>query len=113
MDARAVYRGRQNGTPYWFNAIQKLDHHTGEMTLHDYGEGRFTSEANFIPRAGSTAEDDGYLLSIVYNHERRKSEIVIVDAQDMQAEIAVIPLEHHVPFGFHGGFYNEVFEHTP
>jgi len=103
----------ENGTPYWFNAMQKLDHHTGEMSLHDYGEGRFTSEANFVPRAGSNAEDDGYLLSIVYNHERRKSEIVIVDAQDMQAEIAVIPLEHHVPFGFHGGFYNEVFENAP
>jgi len=31
----------------------------------------------------------------------------------MQREVAVIALEHHVPFGFHGGFYNEVFERAP
>ena len=71
--------------------------------------GRFTSEANFVPRVENAAEDDGYLISIVYNHARKKSEVVILDAQNMQRELAVIPLDHHVPFGFHGGFYQETF----
>ncbi|MCB1703640.1 MAG: carotenoid oxygenase family protein [Halioglobus sp.] len=99
----------ENGTPYSFNAFQKVDHRTGELKLHDFGEGRFTAEPNFIPRAGGAAEDDGYLVSIVYNHTRKKSEIVIVDAADMQRELAVVPLTHHVPFGFHGNFYEQTF----
>jgi all-trans-8'-apo-beta-carotenal 15,15'-oxygenase len=100
----------ENGTPYWFNAYQKIDHRTGELKVHDFGEGRFTSEANFVPAREGGEEDEGYLVSIVYNHARKKSEIVIVDACDMQRELAVIPLDHHVPFGFHGNFYPEVFE---
>ena len=99
----------ENGTPYGFNAFQKVDHDTGELRIHDFGEGRFSSEPNFVPSGKTDAEDDGYLVSIVYNHARAKSEVVIVDARDMQRELAVIPLEHHVPFGFHGGFYSETF----
>ena len=99
----------ENGTPYDFNAYQKIDHEKGELTLHDYGEGRFTSEANFVPSLDRAGEDAGYLVSIVYNHTRGKSEVVIVDADDMQREVAVIPLRHHVPFGFHGNFYPQVF----
>jgi carotenoid cleavage dioxygenase-like enzyme len=34
---------------------------------------------------------------------------VILDAREMQRELAVIPLDHHVPFGFHGGYYGETF----
>jgi all-trans-8'-apo-beta-carotenal 15,15'-oxygenase len=111
VDNRYTWLGTivENGTPYGFNAFQKIDHQTGELKVHDYGEGRFTSEANFIPRGENSAEDDGYLISIVYNHARKKSEIVILDACDMQRELAVIPLNHHVPFGFHGGFYQETF----
>ncbi|MCB1688419.1 MAG: carotenoid oxygenase family protein [Halioglobus sp.] len=100
----------ENGTPYSFNAFQKVDHQTGELKVHDFGEGRFTSEPNFIPAREGTSEDDGYLISIVYNHTRQKSEVVILDAGDMQREMAVIPLEHHVPFGFHGNFYKQTFE---
>jgi all-trans-8'-apo-beta-carotenal 15,15'-oxygenase len=99
----------ENGTPYGFNAVQKVDHQTGELKLHDFGSGRFTSEVNFIPAGEHTVEDEGYLISIVYNHARRKSEVVILDAREMRDELAVIPLDHHVPFGFHGGFYSETF----
>ncbi|MDX1733486.1 MAG: carotenoid oxygenase family protein [Halioglobus sp.] len=99
----------ENGTPYNFNAYQKIDHQTGELKLHDFGEGRFTSEANFVPRAGAAAEDDGYLVSVVYNHATGRSEVVIVDARDMAHEVAVIPLSTHIPFGFHGNFYPQTF----
>lgn len=99
----------ENGTPYNFNACQKIDHQTGEVKVHDFGEGRFTSECNFVSRGADYAEDDGYLVSIVYKHASKKSEVVIVDAVDMQREIAVIPLQHRIPFGFHGNFYTRTF----
>lgn len=99
----------ENGTPYGFNAYQKVDHLSGELRVHDFGAGRFASEPNFIPRDDGAAEDDGYLIAIVYNDARKKSEVVIVDAVGMQQELAVIPLDHHVPFGFHGNFYRQTF----
>ena len=99
----------ENGTPYWFNAYQKIDHQTGELKVHDFGPGRFTSEANFIPATDGSRDDAGYLISIVYNDERRKSEVVLLDAQDMEREIAVIPLDNRIPFGFHGNFYPQTF----
>ena len=99
----------ENGTPYGFNAFQKIDHDTGELRLCDFGAGRFTSEANFIPAAGASNEDDGYLVCMVYNQARDKSEIVLVDAQTM-TEIAVVRLQQQIPFGFHGNFYPQVFK---
>ncbi|ARN75617.1 carotenoid oxygenase family protein [Oceanicoccus sagamiensis] len=99
----------ENGTPYGFNAYQKIDHHTGEVSLHDFGEGRFTSELNFIPKANAQTEDDGYLIGIIYNHHKGNSEVVILDAKDIQTEIAIIPLQQTIPFGFHGGFYPQTF----
>lgn len=60
----------------------------------------------------AAAEDDGYLASIVYNAEREKSEVVIVDATDLQREVAVVPLRHHIPYGFHGSFCHKTFEQS-
>ncbi|MCP5128592.1 MAG: carotenoid oxygenase family protein [Pseudomonadales bacterium] len=100
----------ENGTPWDFNALQKIDHASGRVIAHDFGPGRFTSEACFVAAPNAADEDDGYLVSIVYNADRKKSEVVIVDARELQDEIAVIPLHHHLPFGFHGNFYHQTFE---
>ena len=99
----------ENGTPWDFNALQKIDHQTGAVTLHDFGARRFCSEASFVQAHPGAAEDEGYLLSIVYNAARKLSEVVIVDAQHLGTELAVIPLRHHLPFGFHGSFYQNVY----
>ena len=64
-----------------------------------------------LSRASDAAsnEDDGYLVCMVYNQARDKSEIVLVDAQTM-TEIAVVRLQQQIPFGFHGNFYPQVFK---
>lgn len=98
-----------NGTPFTFNALVKLDTETGAYQTRDYGENRYTSEALFAPREGASSEDDGYLLSFVYDATRHATDIVILDARDPQEELAAVKLSHHVPFGFHGHFTNEVF----
>ncbi len=99
----------QNGTPYSFNALQKVDWDSGEARCFDFGPGRFTSEALFIPAGDSAAEDQGYLLAVVFNAHSGNSEVVIVDAADMDAELATIRLCHHVPYGFHGVFVPRIF----
>ena len=53
-------------------------------------EGRFASEAVFVPRAGPSSgeEDDGYLLFYVYDRHRAASELVVLDARDAERCVA-------------------------
>ena len=99
----------ENGTPYSFNALQKIDNETGEVDVYDFGPGRFTSEALFVPRNRDAAEDDGWLVAIVFNGNTGKSEVSLVDARTMDSEVAVASLHHHIPFGFHGFWEPRVF----
>jgi all-trans-8'-apo-beta-carotenal 15,15'-oxygenase len=98
-----------NGTPFSFNALIKLNTETGAYLARDYGQNRYTSEALFAPRESARSEDDGYLLSFVYDTTRHRTDVVILDACNPQEEIAAVKLSHHVPFGFHGHFTDEVF----
>lgn len=99
----------ENGTPYSFNAVQKVDNDTGEVKVFDFGAGRFTSEVQFIPLHEGADEDEGVLASVVYNAHTGNSELVLVDARDMTEEVASAPLQHHIPYGFHGFYTSEVF----
>lgn len=99
----------ENGTPYSFNALQKVELATGRGQIYDLGPGRFTSEALFIPRTPDAAEDDGWLIAVVFNAHSGKSEICMVDARNMDREVAIIHLDHHIPYGFHGHFAHQVF----
>lgn len=77
----------------------------GRTEVHDFGKGCATMEPMFVEREGSTAEDDGYVLCVVYNAERNASELVILSTQDFTGEpLAVVELPVRVPFGFHGGW---------
>ncbi|OLT28327.1 hypothetical protein BJF83_15705 [Nocardiopsis sp. CNR-923] len=59
----------------------------------------------FVPAEGATAEDDGYLLTIVSDLRRRLSELVVLDARDPTGEpVATVELPHHVPLGVHGSW---------
>jgi carotenoid cleavage dioxygenase-like enzyme len=66
----------------------------------------YPGEAIFVARDNATAEDDGVLLSIVYNANTGCSLLAIIDAITMQ-EIAEVYLPFHLPFGLHGNFYQE------
>jgi carotenoid cleavage dioxygenase-like enzyme len=77
----------------------------GTSELHDYGAGRVTLEPLFVPRSAEAAEDDGWVMSYVYDATTDRSDVVILDAQDFRGEpIATIHLPVRVPFGFHGSW---------
>ncbi len=86
-----------------FPAILKHDVETGTAIAHELGGGRSTGEAVFAPRAGATAEDDGYLMSWVYDPVSAASEFLVLDARDM-TERARVRLPVRVPYGFHGSW---------
>jgi carotenoid cleavage dioxygenase len=67
-----------------------------------HGEGRVGGEAFFVPKEGGREEDDGYLMTIVYDEGAGRSELVIYDAASMAAApVARVALPRRVPHGFH------------
>ena len=77
----------------------------GTSEVHDYGAGRMTLEPVFVRRPDTVQEDDGWVMSYVYDGNRNLSDVVILDAQDFTGDpIATIHLPVRVPFGFHGGW---------
>ncbi len=97
-----------NATPGFFNGVQRLDQDSGAFQLHDFGPGRFTSELIFVPRSKEAAEEDGFLVAALYNAVTECSEIAVLNAQTLE-ELAVAPLQHHIPFGFHCGYTSRRF----
>lgn len=90
----------ENSYTTLFDGIVKYDTVTGSGTRFDFGPGRWGSEAPFAPRPGAVAEDDGYLVSFVYDEGDGHSECVIIDAASM-SEIARVLIPQRIPNGFH------------
>ena len=85
--------------------LYRLDLKSGALQQHHYGAHKVSGEVVFVPRAPDSAEDDGWLLSYVYDLEQDSSEVVILNARDIEGEPqAVIELPVRVPMGFHGNW---------
>jgi carotenoid cleavage dioxygenase len=83
----------------------KYDLERGTSEVHDYGRDRVTLEPVFVPRTPDSAEDDGWIMSYVYDGTTGRSDVVILHAQDFAgAPVATIHLPDRVPFGFHGNW---------
>jgi carotenoid cleavage oxygenase len=91
--------------PITHGALVKHDFERGTTTTHSYGEGRGSGEGVFIPRSDDAAEDDGWVMSLVYDAATDRSDLVILDAQDFAGEpVATVHLPQRVPYGFHGNW---------
>jgi all-trans-8'-apo-beta-carotenal 15,15'-oxygenase len=92
-----------------FTSVVKIDHEAESWAVHDFGPGHVSGEPIFVPRSPGAAEDDGWLLTVVYSAAQHRSRLVILDARDVEGEpVAVAHLRHHVPLGFHGTFTSRV-----
>ena len=97
-----------NGANSFFNAFQKVSY-DGESTLVTLPAGYYGSEPMFAPSTGAEKEDDGYVLEVVYDAFKHKSELRIFKADDVSEQVCALHLKHHVPHQFHGYFSEEVF----
>jgi beta,beta-carotene 9',10'-dioxygenase len=66
-----------------------------------YEDNIFPGEPIFIPKPDGKSEDDGIILSILYDANLKKSFLLILDARDMK-ELAKGEIPQLLPFGFHG-----------
>ena len=83
----------------------KHDLLTGNRQVFDHGPGRAGGEPVFVGRPGGLDEDDGWLMTYVYDGNSNSSEFVIIDAQDFsRGYVARVKLPRRIPFGFHGNW---------
>ncbi len=114
------HHGRLTAKPYRFGYCAspsptepgwptlKHDLVTGERWVFDHGPGRSAGEPVFVSRNGSTAEDDGWLLTFVHDVPKGTAELVVLDAQDFsRREVARVELPQRIPYGFHGNWVSD------
>ncbi len=97
----------KNGADSFFNGIQRITRE-GDAKVLALPKGLYGSEPVFAPRHDAKAEDDGYVLEVVYDAFKHRSELQIYRADTMTQE-ATLKLKHHIPHQFHGHFTQQVF----
>ena len=73
-----------------------------------FGPTHTAGEVYFQERENPTSEDDGYLMTFVYDWTTDTSEFVMWDAITMNQEpVLRLALKQRVPYGFHSYFVKE------
>jgi carotenoid cleavage dioxygenase len=81
----------------------KVDLRGGPTLRHRHGTGRLGGEGVFVPKPDATAEDDGWLITYVFDREAGTSEMVVIDTQAFDGEpVARVLIPRRIPYGFHG-----------
>ncbi|MGB3694233.1 MAG: carotenoid oxygenase family protein [Spirulinaceae cyanobacterium] len=88
--------------------ILKLDLTTGTEKFWSAAPSGFVSEPVFVPHPQSYQEDEGWILTLVYNGDRHRSELIILDASNLDL-VAKLNLKQHIPYGLHGNWVPNVF----
>ncbi|XP_035660808.1 beta,beta-carotene 15,15'-dioxygenase-like [Branchiostoma floridae] len=87
-------------------ALVKKDLCTPGNDLYWYHPNHYVSEPSFVADPDGKAEDDGVLLSAVFDAELGKSYLLILDCKTMKA-INTAYMPTYIPFGFHGRFFGK------
>jgi carotenoid cleavage dioxygenase len=106
---------RYQGVPYRYgftimaramdgsSAIGRIDHKTGKIELWEPGPGAGVQEPQFVPRSPDSPEGDGYVLTLVSRHKELRSELAILDAQNLSAgPLALLRMPIRIRATFHG-----------
>jgi len=104
---RYAYTVRQGDDPTRpsYVGLVKYDLARDEAVRYDPGEGRMPGEPVFVRAADGAGEDEGWVLSVVYDAARDASDLVILDATSFSGPpVATVHLPARVPFGFHGSW---------
>ncbi len=112
-DYRYLFVGaahNNSGTNAPLQGILKLDLQTGKRELHSFAGSGYVSEPVFVPKPNGTREDEGWILTLVYDGSKHRSDLVILDGENIQGDaVAKLHLQHHIPYGLHGSWTDRVF----
>jgi len=88
-----------------FDELARFDVEAGRLETVSLGPDTSPSEPVFVRDPAGAAEDDGWLLSLVYDGRARSSHVAVLDARHLSdGPVARAHLGHPVPFTFHGQF---------
>ncbi len=105
---RYSYVVLQDPTRFGGQGIARIDHQTGADQIH-CPDGNMLVEPVFVPRPGSSSEDDGWVLTVGYQESTHRSRLMIFDAARLaDGPIAEAWLPFHVPMSYHGTFTSRV-----
>lgn len=94
-----------NRNPHDFpDCLVKIDLETNSVIFWSQ-EGCYPGEPVFVAAPASADEDDGVVLSVVLDAPAARSFLLILSAKDY-VELARAELPHHIPFGFHGNYFD-------
>jgi all-trans-8'-apo-beta-carotenal 15,15'-oxygenase len=83
--------------------IARVDVEGGAVTTHDFGANGYVGEPLFVPTG--SAEDEGVVITLVFDAAEQRSAIVGLDARDLATKpLFTARLKHHVPYPLHGHF---------
>ncbi len=105
------YRYSYNALPaegwFGFEGIIKQDHANGTDEVVRLPKGVYASEAVMAPRIGSTAEDDGYLVTFTMDMNEDRSECLVLNAASPNDEpVARISLPERMSSGTHAFWHS-------
>jgi beta,beta-carotene 9',10'-dioxygenase len=86
----------------WLDRIVKADVQE-RSTMAWQEDGCSPGEPVFVAAPDARSEDEGVLLSIVFDSRSGRSFMLVLDATDL-SELARAEAPHHIPYGFHGQF---------
>lgn len=82
--------------------LVRFDTARNQSVRFDPGPGRMCGEPLFVRDPDGRADDEGWLLTFVYDAGEDRSELVVLDASAMARPEAVVRLPARVPAGRHG-----------
>lgn len=83
--------------------IVRFDMRTGQRASHVFEPGWIPGEAVFVSAEGATAEDHGWLLSLVSHATQDRAHLLVQDASTLEP-VATVTLPRRVPTGFHSAW---------
>lgn len=89
----------------WSDQLVKADVERGSSKVWRE-ENCYPGEPVFVATPDTGAEDEGVVLSVVLDGGRGSSFLLVLDAGTFE-EVARARVEHHIPFGFHGGYFGD------
>ncbi len=105
LDYRYGFAAGEGDVLRGMRSILRYDVRSGECRAHRCGAADCVSEPIFVPRRADSPEGEGFLLSVVHRGEEQRSDLLILDAEQPEAEaLATVQLPHAVPLGFHGNW---------
>jgi carotenoid cleavage dioxygenase-like enzyme len=88
-----------------FDALVHVDVQTQRETILKLPTGDSVGEPVFVPRSAQAPEGDGWVLAVVHRAAEGRSDLLILNAQDIAGEpVAVLEVPCRVPAGFHGSW---------